>query len=235
MDSRSRARRDSGRSLSSLDRLLLACRRALGRVRRAAGKAGARPIIVFLCTANVLRLRRKPRGSRASPEHRAPLGLQSGDRVRVRSRQEIGLTLDCEGTCPWPGYIPEVMDRFKGGTFSVRGRVERFFDERNQRLMKLRGVVLLDGAFCEPSPDSRSPFAGCSRSCFPSGRRPGWRRSRRLSTCRCGTTGLADRRRRVDAAHGRGGDHAPTWCVTAQSGRSWWSRPAATCSPATST
>lgn len=157
---------DSGRSLSRLDRMRLACRRTLGRFLRAAGKAVARPTIVFHWTANVLGLRRKPRASRASPERRAPLGLQSGDRVRVRSRQEIGLTLDREGTCRGLGYIPEVMDRFNGGTFSVRGRVERFFDERNQRLMKLRDVVLLDGAFCEPSPDSRSPFAGCSRSCF---------------------------------------------------------------------
>ncbi len=157
---------DSGRTLGRIDRASLALRRALHYLGQGARKALGRPTLVAVWTANLLGLRRKPRRSSASPERRTAMGLQPGDRVRVRTREEISRTLDREGTCRGLGYIPEVMDRFSGGTYAVRGRVERFFDERNQKLMKLRDVVLLDDVFCEPRPDSKSPFAGCSRSCF---------------------------------------------------------------------
>ncbi len=157
---------DSGRALGHIDRAFLTFRRTLNHFGQGARKALARPTLVAVWTANLLGLRKKPRPSSGSPERRTPLDLQPGDRVRVRTRQDIARTLDRDGTCRGLGYIPEVMDRFSGGTHTVRRRVERFFDERNQKLMKLRGVVLLDGVFCEPRPDSSSPFAGCSRSCF---------------------------------------------------------------------
>lgn len=157
---------ESGRSLGRIDRVVLTCRRTLHHLGQGAHKALARPTLVSVWAANLLGLRKKARPPGVAPERRTPLGLQPGDRVRVRSRQEIGRTLDREGTCRGLGYLPEVMDRFNGGTYTVRRRVERFFDERNQKLMKLRDVVLLDDVFCEPRTDSRSAFAGCSRTCF---------------------------------------------------------------------
>ncbi|MCY2954889.1 MAG: hypothetical protein NTU53_23405 [Planctomycetota bacterium] len=43
-------------------------------------------------------------------------------------------------------------------------RVDRFFDEARWRMLKCRGVVLIDGAYCDGSghPDTR----GCDRMCF---------------------------------------------------------------------
>lgn len=95
------------------------------------------------------------------PDHFAP-----GDRVRVRSREQIAATLDARSRCDNLSYMPEVMDRYCGQSFRVRRRVDRFFDERRWRMCKLRGVVILDGAFCEPSRLLASDWAGCARSCF---------------------------------------------------------------------
>jgi hypothetical protein len=131
-------------------------------------KAMARPAVILRWTKNLLRLqrRRRPRASDRQPLRREPLGLRPGDRVRVLSRAEIDVTLGQDGTCRGLGYIPEVMDRYVGCTLMVRRRVGRFFDERNQRLLKLKDVVILEGSFCEPARDTESPFAGCDRSCY---------------------------------------------------------------------
>lgn len=95
-----------------------------------------------------------------------PLGLQPGEWVRVKTALEIRATLDDEGRYDRLGYMDNVMDRFCGSTLRVRSRVERFFDERNWKMMRLRDVVLLDGAYCRPGPDDPVSWAGCQRSCF---------------------------------------------------------------------
>jgi hypothetical protein len=96
----------------------------------------------------------------------APLGLVAGERVRVKSKPEILATLDAENRCERLSYMPVVMDRFCGREFRVRTRVDRFFDERNWRMMKLKNVVLLDEVVCEPPPDADISWAGCQRSCL---------------------------------------------------------------------
>lgn len=93
------------------------------------------------------------------------LGLQPGELVRVRSRAEIQRTLDQSGRCAGLAYTP-VMDRHCGQTFKVRKRVGLFFDERTRNMLRVRDVVILDGAFCEPAGGLGVDYAGCTRTCF---------------------------------------------------------------------
>ena len=91
----------------------------------------------------------------------APLVLKAGDRVRVRSKQEIQSTLN-----PWHemkgcGFMSE-MWKYCGTTQRVLKPVERFVDERNYQVKKSRGIVLLEGVMC----DGTEFYGKCDRSCF---------------------------------------------------------------------
>ena len=92
--------------------------------------------------------------------------LAPGDRVRVRTRAEIDSTLDAAGACDGMAFLDVVMERYCGRTFTVRRRIDRFFDERNWRMLKLRDAVILDGSYCEPAKSAGVDWAGCDRSCF---------------------------------------------------------------------
>jgi len=94
------------------------------------------------------------------------LGLQSGNIVRVKPMAKIRATLDSHGKCEGLGYMSVVMDLYCGGTYTVLKRVDRFFDERTQRMLKLNNVVILDRVYCEPEPHAEEGFAGCKRMCF---------------------------------------------------------------------
>lgn len=87
--------------------------------------------------------------------------LQAGDRVRVRSREEIQLLLD-----RWNEYhgcaFLESMWQYCGTEQRVFRVVERFLDERDYQVKKARGLVLLEGVFCEGTP----VFGRCDRSCM---------------------------------------------------------------------
>ena len=94
------------------------------------------------------------------------LNLKPGERVRVKSLQEIKATLDEDNRCERMAYLPATMNKFCGGTYTVRKRIGRFFDEREWRLMKLKNVVILDGVHCEPPLNAEGGPAGCDRTCF---------------------------------------------------------------------
>lgn len=119
--------------------------------------------------------RRLLRGPRPHPATGAPasatpvepsLGLQPGDRVRVRSLAEIHATLDAEGKFQGMAYLGAVMDRYCGRELTVKGRVDRFFDERNWRMVRLRDTVILEGGHCTPESHLASEWAGCQRACY---------------------------------------------------------------------
>ncbi|MHB8878264.1 MAG: hypothetical protein ACYC8T_31600 [Myxococcaceae bacterium] len=93
------------------------------------------------------------------------LDLRPGERIRVRSREEIRATLDSDGRFQGLAYVP-AMDRYCQRTFVVRKRIGFFFDERTRRLLKPKDVVILDGSFCEPALSSHVDYGGCDRSCF---------------------------------------------------------------------
>lgn len=89
------------------------------------------------------------------------LNLQAGDRVRVRTKEEIQATFDSWSEFKGCAFLDE-MWQYCGSTQTVHKRVERFVDERDYRIKKVKGVVLLDGVTC-----SGTAFYGkCDRSCL---------------------------------------------------------------------
>jgi len=86
--------------------------------------------------------------------------------VRVKPWNKIKETLNEKGQCEGLSYLKPVMDKYCGGVYRVRKRVNLFFDERRWRLSKLQNVVILDGVFCESRPDGGEDWSGCDRTCF---------------------------------------------------------------------
>lgn len=97
---------------------------------------------------------------RASPENDA---IQAGDRVRVRSREEIHRILDLRGATRGCGFTPEMYARC-GQIYKVYKQVEYFYDEVKERECKCRDIFLLEGALCS---GRRKVFSKpCDRMCF---------------------------------------------------------------------
>jgi len=94
-----------------------------------------------------------------------PLCLQEGERVRVKSLEQIRETLDAVGNTEGLGFMP-VQAAFCGGEFTVHKRIERFFDERTRRMLRLRHTVILSGVYCEPPAGGADDYSGCHRTCF---------------------------------------------------------------------
>jgi hypothetical protein len=114
-------------------------------------------------TNNLMNRFRKATGKStkpASPPQKNP-PLQTGDVVRVRSMEEIKSTLDNWGLLKGCGFMPE-MAEYCGTTQRVHKRMERFVDERDLRVKKCRGIILLDGVECHGT----AQFGTCDRSCL---------------------------------------------------------------------
>lgn len=89
--------------------------------------------------------------------------LHEGDRVRVRSIEEIRRTLDERGMLKGCGFGLG-QHKFCGQEYRVIRRVDRFYDEPRARLLKARNLVLLEGVYCDGS--NRRWTEGCQRMCF---------------------------------------------------------------------
>lgn len=98
---------------------------------------------------------------RPPPKSVEGLGLLPGERVRVRSADEVRATLE-DGRSSGIYYIPAVMDRFTGGTFVVERSVGRFYDEVSGRVVKARRAVLLKDSRCD---GSQLNGHTCDRAC----------------------------------------------------------------------
>ena len=90
--------------------------------------------------------------------------LRAGDRVVVRSPEEILSTLDADGTLDGLPFMPEMLD-WCGKPFSVQRRAEKTCVEVGTPMYTNRrfagsGVVLLEGPRC----DGQS-HDGCKRGC----------------------------------------------------------------------
>lgn len=86
--------------------------------------------------------------------------LRSGDWVRVRSQSEIEATLDPFKELKGCAFL-EYMGSYCGTLQRVLKPVERFLDERDYKVKKSRGIVLLEGALCLGTP----VFGRCDRGC----------------------------------------------------------------------
>ena len=87
--------------------------------------------------------------------------LKAGDMVRVRSKSEIEATLNHWGQLRGCKFMPELAP-YCGTTHRVLKSMERFVDERDLRVKKCKGIILLEGVHCEGTTD----FGRCDRYCF---------------------------------------------------------------------
>jgi hypothetical protein len=102
-----------------------------------------------------------------SPKPSASLGsvasapLQAGDWVRVRSLKEIEATLNQWRQLRGCTFMPE-MAEYCGTTQRVLKPMKRFVDERDLRVKKSNGIILLEAVMCRGTAE----FGSCDRSCF---------------------------------------------------------------------
>ena len=87
--------------------------------------------------------------------------LKSGDRVKVRSREEIDSTLDPFKELKGCAFLP-AMYQYCGTQQRVLKSMQHFMDERDYKLKKVRGVILLENIICDGAP----AFGPCDRCCF---------------------------------------------------------------------
>jgi hypothetical protein len=88
------------------------------------------------------------------------LGLQAGDLVRVRSKEEIEATLDRWKELKGCGFL-DYMWQYCGTSHRVLKVMEKFLDERDYKVKKCKGLVLLEGVICHGTPI----FGQCDRCC----------------------------------------------------------------------
>ena len=84
-----------------------------------------------------------------------------GDLVRVRSREEILSTLDPFKELKGCAFLPD-MYQYCGTQQRVLKSMKTFLDERDYKVKKVRGVILLENVICNGTPS----FGPCDRCCF---------------------------------------------------------------------
>jgi hypothetical protein len=79
----------------------------------------------------------------------------------VRAREEIEATLDGKNKLKGCLFVAEMWD-YCGTEQRVLKPIEQFLDERDYRVRRTSGIVLLEGAVCQGT----DYLKGCDRSCF---------------------------------------------------------------------
>lgn len=87
--------------------------------------------------------------------------LEPGDMVRVKSKEEIQLTLNRWNQLKGCSFMEEMWP-YCDTTQRVLKRVEKFLDERDYLVKRCGGIVILNGLMCQGTKD----FGPCDRSCF---------------------------------------------------------------------
>jgi len=89
--------------------------------------------------------------------------IKAGDLVRVCSKKDINNSLDNWRRYKGCSFMDE-MYQYCGRTFKVLKVVRNFYDEVNQRLVKCRDVLILEGVICS---GRRTLYREkCDRNCF---------------------------------------------------------------------
>ncbi len=101
-----------------------------------------------------------PRAQRAVNAQQ--MALEAGDLVRVRSKEEIASTLNHLGQAKGCTFISDTMTPYCNTVHRVLKSMERFVDERDLRVKKCKGLVLLEGVMC----GGTTAFGRCDRSCY---------------------------------------------------------------------
>jgi hypothetical protein len=153
---------EAGRELTPTDRASRSLQKVVGFFTRGTGKVLRDPYILLRKAREVSG--RAPQVAPATAPLPA-LGLREGERVRVRPWAEIETTFDRDERTGGLGWMP-LQKEFCGGTYKVARKVDRFFDERTRRMLKVKDVVLLDGVHCVPAKNIPYDYAGCQRMCL---------------------------------------------------------------------
>jgi hypothetical protein len=110
-------------------------------------------------------LLRWPKGPNTRSPKYEPLGLQPGEWVRVKPREEIEQTLTVEGANRGLHFDIEMVP-FCGQTMQVRGRVTQIIDERTGEMLRFGSdCIKLEGAVCSGERSTGRWF--CAREIFP--------------------------------------------------------------------
>jgi hypothetical protein len=105
------------------------------------------------------------RGPGRAATRRPPLGLQPGELVRVKSKDEIAATLGPDGRNRGLTFDWEMLP-YCGGTYRVRQRVRRFIDESRAQMVELKtDAVTLDDVVCSGERSMIRWF--CPRGIYP--------------------------------------------------------------------
>ena len=102
--------------------------------------------------------------SKAPPDYgtdRTPTKFNPGDRVLVRSKEQIQDTLNYWNELKGCSFLPE-MWQYCGTIQRVLKPVKRFVDERDYRVKQVKGVYLLEGVNCQ----GFELYGECDRACF---------------------------------------------------------------------
>lgn len=89
------------------------------------------------------------------------VSLKPGDRIRVKSKEDIQKTLNRWNQLRGCSFMEEMWP-YCGTEQRILKRIEKFLDERDYLIKKCKGIVILDGVFCEGTKD----FGSCDRTCF---------------------------------------------------------------------
>lgn len=100
------------------------------------------------------------KGGGAPVEINTSSGLKAGDLVRVRPPEDIKGSLDSFNELKGCAFL-ESMWQYCGTTQRVLKPLEKFLDERDYKVKKCRGIVILEGVICNGTP----VFGRCDRCC----------------------------------------------------------------------
>ena len=138
-------------------------RTLIGRVKRLLAVPWNRIVKKWLKQAYYTSLRWRGNSSRqtVAKELTPAIPFMKGDLVRVRTREEILSTLDPFKELKGCAFLPD-MYQYCGTRQRVLRSMQHFMDERDYKLKKVRGVILLENVICSGTPT----FGACDRCCF---------------------------------------------------------------------
>jgi hypothetical protein len=87
--------------------------------------------------------------------------LSKGDRVKVRSIEEINMTLDPFNELKGCSFLKS-MQKYCGTEQTVLKSMNYFMDERDYKRKRTKGLILLENIICDGTP----VFGSCDRCCF---------------------------------------------------------------------
>lgn len=113
--------------------------------------------IEHVITAVIRRIKKSP----LPAVQKTALEINPGDLVRVRSKEEITSTLNSWNEYKGCAFIDDMWD-YCGTTQRVFKKVRNFIDERDYRMKRVNGLVILENVFCQGT----RVLGNCDRSCF---------------------------------------------------------------------